>query len=155
MVEICRDIIDIKGAGFGVEDEMAQLVVRKLDDDVKARLRVRAARHGHSMEEEVREILTAAVVEEDLPGEGLGTRIARRFAAVGGVPFEIEELRFGSLRAATFDGFEESEDDGTVDDHPRYERALRPHEPDSSRHRGGVARPPGEERDLDHRGDSV
>ena len=44
---------------------MAQLVVRKLDDDVKERLRQRAARNGHSMEEEVRAILLAAVAGED------------------------------------------------------------------------------------------
>lgn len=134
---------------------MAQLVVRKLNDDVKERLRIRAARHGQSMEEEVREILTAAVVEEDLPGEGLGTRIARRFAAVGGVPFEIEELRFGPVQAATFGGFEEDDDDGVVEDRPRYERALRLDESEPSGRSGGVARPSGEERDLDHSGDGV
>ena len=135
---------------------MAQLVVRKLDDDVKQRLRIRAARHGQSMEEEVREILTAAVVEEDLPGEGLGSRIARRFAAVGGVPFEIEELRFGPVRAATFDSFSEEEDDDVVvDDRPRYERALRPDESEPSGRGGGVARPSREERDMDHGGDGV
>ena len=36
---------------------MAQLVVRNLEDGVKARLQRQASRHGHSMEEEVREIL--------------------------------------------------------------------------------------------------
>ena len=40
---------------------MAQLLVRNLDDDVKARLRVLAAEHGRSMEEEVRVILRQAV----------------------------------------------------------------------------------------------
>ena len=40
---------------------MARLTIRDLEDDVKARLRVRAAQHGHSMEEEVREILRRAV----------------------------------------------------------------------------------------------
>jgi len=33
---------------------MAQLVVRHLEENVKSRLRRRAIRHGHSMEEEVR-----------------------------------------------------------------------------------------------------
>ena len=33
---------------------MAQFVVRNLEDDVKARLKRRAARHGRSMEEEAR-----------------------------------------------------------------------------------------------------
>jgi plasmid stability protein len=44
---------------------MAQFIVRNLEDDVKARLKRRAARHGHSMEEEVRQILRSAVQEDD------------------------------------------------------------------------------------------
>lgn len=40
---------------------MASLTIRKLDDGVKARLRVRAAEHGRSMEEEARTILETAV----------------------------------------------------------------------------------------------
>ena len=35
---------------------MAQLVVRNLDEEVKAKLRRRATAHGRSMEEEVRAI---------------------------------------------------------------------------------------------------
>ncbi len=40
---------------------MAMLTVRNLPDEVHRALRVRAARHGHSMEAEVREILESAV----------------------------------------------------------------------------------------------
>jgi plasmid stability protein len=40
---------------------MATLTIRNLDDSLKERLRVRAASHGHSMEEEVRVILKQAV----------------------------------------------------------------------------------------------
>ena len=40
---------------------MASITIRNLDDYVKAKLRVRAARHGRSMEEEAREILRAAL----------------------------------------------------------------------------------------------
>ena len=58
---------------------MAQLVVRNLDDEVKAKLRRRATAHGRSMEEEVRAILRDAVKEEARPKGGLGTRIAARF----------------------------------------------------------------------------
>ena len=43
---------------------MAQLIVRHLEDGVKVRLRRRAARHGRSMEEEVRDILRNTVREE-------------------------------------------------------------------------------------------
>ncbi len=55
---------------------MAQLLVRNLDDDVKAKLRVRAAEHGRSMEEEVRAILRQAVEDRQQPPRGLGTEIA-------------------------------------------------------------------------------
>jgi antitoxin FitA len=41
---------------------MASLTIRKLDDSVKAKLRVRAAENGRSMEEEARAILETAVV---------------------------------------------------------------------------------------------
>ena len=43
---------------------MAQLVVRNLEVEVKARLQRRARRHGRSTEEEVREILRNAVKDE-------------------------------------------------------------------------------------------
>jgi plasmid stability protein len=84
---------------------MAQLVVRNLDEQVKMRLRARAAAHGRSMEEEARVILAAAVaavrprVEDEA---GLGTRIARRFAGRG-LNGGIEELRGGLVRPAAFD----------------------------------------------------
>ena len=83
---------------------MAQLVVRNLDDDVKRRLRERAARHGRSMEEEVREILRAAAARDDAPPpEPLGTRIARRFAGVG-LADEMPELHGQAARAADLVG---------------------------------------------------
>lgn len=40
---------------------MAVMTIRNLDDEVREKLRVRAAQHGRSMEAEVREILTEAV----------------------------------------------------------------------------------------------
>ena len=40
---------------------MAMLTVRNLPDEVHRALRVRAARRGHSMEAEVREILESAI----------------------------------------------------------------------------------------------
>jgi plasmid stability protein len=48
----------------GREDETAQFVVRHLDDDVAARLKRRANRHGRSMEDEVRHILRTAVKDD-------------------------------------------------------------------------------------------
>ena len=73
---------------------MAQLVIRKLEDDVKTRLRKRAKSHGRSMEAEARDILRDAVNHEDRPSEGLGTRIANRFKGIGlKKGEEIRELR--------------------------------------------------------------
>ncbi|MGC2162117.1 MAG: hypothetical protein WA634_09435 [Silvibacterium sp.] len=46
---------------------MASITIRKLDDQVKMRLRVRAAEHGRSMEEEAREILSAAIIHGEKP----------------------------------------------------------------------------------------
>lgn len=40
---------------------MANITIRNLDDDIRTRLRVRAAGNGRSMEEEVRQILRKAV----------------------------------------------------------------------------------------------
>jgi plasmid stability protein len=71
---------------------MAQFIVRNLEDDVKARLKRRAARHGHSMEEEVRQILRSAVQEDDRLPPKLGSRIAARFAGIG-LTEELSELR--------------------------------------------------------------
>ena len=62
---------------------MGQLVVRNLEDSIKARLQRRARRHGHSMEEEVRDILRDAVKAESSPAGGLGTEISALFSKVG------------------------------------------------------------------------
>ena len=83
---------------------MAQLVVRNLDDEVKAKLRRRAEAHGQSTEEEVRAILRDAVKEEVGPRSGLGTRIAARFAGIGlREGEEIPELRGYPIEPPTFD----------------------------------------------------
>ena len=68
---------------------MASLTIRNLDDKVKARLRVRAARNGRSMEDEVREILRTALAERDGPGRNLARTIRSRFAAFGGLDLEF------------------------------------------------------------------
>ena len=63
---------------------MASITIRNLDDDVKRRLRVRAAEHGRSMEEEARDILRQVVGQPSVP-KNLGHAIHARFAALGGV----------------------------------------------------------------------
>ena len=67
---------------------MASITIRNLDDEVKTRLRVRAAEHHRSMEEEARQILRAAVGKPTAPAN-LGEAIHRRFAALGGVEFDL------------------------------------------------------------------
>ena len=68
---------------------MASITIRNLDDDVKSRLRKRAAGNGRSMEEEARLILAHAVEREAVPERGLGTAIHELFKPFGGVELEM------------------------------------------------------------------
>jgi plasmid stability protein len=76
---------------------LASVTIRNLEEGVKSRLRIRAAEHGRSMEEEARAILAHAVDEKKKkPTVGLATAIRRRFAAVGYVdlpPIERSPMR--------------------------------------------------------------
>lgn len=78
---------------------MATITVRNLDDELKAQLRVQAASHGHSMEEEVRLILRKALVKPEQGG--LGSRIHQRFAAEGGLELPLSK-REKKPKAADF-----------------------------------------------------
>lgn len=67
---------------------MATLLIRNLNDSVKAALRKRAAANGRSMEEEARAILTGEIRRESSrQSPGLGTRLAAIFEGVG--PLEL------------------------------------------------------------------
>ncbi|HEY3715762.1 MAG TPA: hypothetical protein VGL39_14650 [Jatrophihabitantaceae bacterium] len=77
---------------------MATLVIRDLDDSVKARLRVRAANHGRSMEAEARAIISAAVAAQR-PAGRLGSYIHEQFSSVGGVDLDVPS-RHDPARAA-------------------------------------------------------
>ena len=68
---------------------MASITIRKLDDEVKTRLRIRAAENGRSMEEEARIILREAVDLEAAPKKGLGAAIHELFRPFGGVELDI------------------------------------------------------------------
>jgi plasmid stability protein len=82
---------------------MAQLIVRKVEDGVKERLRRRARRNGRSMEEEVREILRSVVHEEDaLLTTGLGTEISSLFTKTG-IDFDIPELHGHEIKPLKFE----------------------------------------------------
>lgn len=68
---------------------MASITIRNLDETTKARLRVRAAQHGRSMEEEARTLLRAALREEVTPGRNLADAIRARFRRLGGVELRL------------------------------------------------------------------
>jgi antitoxin FitA len=80
---------------------MAAITVRSLDDDVKHRLRIRAAQHGRSMEAEVRAILVDALAEDEEPKNWL-LLLHERCAAIGGVELDIPP-RTSRHRVVEFD----------------------------------------------------
>ena len=80
---------------------MNTLTSRNLDSAIKDKLRVVAARHGWSMEAEVREILRQALMPSK-PDHGLGSRIRARFADEGGANLDLP-LRTDAARPARFD----------------------------------------------------
>ena len=83
---------------------MAQLIVRKLENEVKDKLSRRAKRHGRSLEEEVREILRDATKREGKTSRLLGTEIARLFRRAWLKPGEeIRELRQIEIQPADFE----------------------------------------------------
>ena len=69
---------------------MAALSIRDLDDAVREKLRLRAARHGRSMEAEIRAILTAAVIE-DTPRTDLFSALTERFTQLGGADLSLPD----------------------------------------------------------------
>ena len=69
---------------------MATLTLRRLDPETKARLRVRAAHHGRSMEEEAREILRVALASHKTERMNLAEFIRARIEPLGGV--ELPEV---------------------------------------------------------------
>lgn len=81
---------------------MAQFVVRNLEEKVKERLKLRAERHGRSMEDEVRHILRDAAKEEYRPTRKLGSRIAARFSKLG-LTEDLPQLRGQPVTPARFD----------------------------------------------------
>jgi plasmid stability protein len=69
---------------------MATLMIRNVDTALKQRLRVRAARHGRSMEAELRSIVNDALArDEDGEPKNLAEAIRRHFAPLGGVELEL------------------------------------------------------------------
>src|SRR5260221_12191686 len=72
---------------------MASITIRRLPENTKRRLRMRAARNGRSMEQEARELLEAGLARADAEPENLGEAIHPRFAPLGGVDLKIPPRR--------------------------------------------------------------
>jgi plasmid stability protein len=81
---------------------MASITIRNLDDALKARLRIQAATHGRSMEDEARDILRTALSMEAQAPQNLGTKINALFKPLGGL--DLPELPREPVREPpTFD----------------------------------------------------
>ena len=80
---------------------MSTLTIRNIEPVLMDKLRMAAAAHGRSMEEEVRTILRNALAQPAVAG-GLGSRIHARFAALGGVDLALP-TRDVAARPAVFD----------------------------------------------------
>ncbi|WP_442949039.1 FitA-like ribbon-helix-helix domain-containing protein [Nostoc sp.] len=69
---------------------MNNITISNLDDDIKSRLKKRAEKHGRSLEEEAREILRMALIENHEQPLNLANMIEQRFANLG--EFELPEI---------------------------------------------------------------
>jgi len=69
---------------------VASMTIRNLDEKLKARLRVQAAKHGRSMEDEARDILRAALATPaSRSAANLARAIRRRVEPLGGVDLQL------------------------------------------------------------------
>jgi antitoxin FitA len=68
---------------------MASITIRQLEESTKKSLRLRAAQHGTSMEEEARRILRTALADSEARGPNLAQAIRRRFEPLGGVELQV------------------------------------------------------------------
>lgn len=75
---------------------MASITIRNLDESLKARLRIQAAIHSRSMEDEARDLLRTALNQQPVPPANLAAAIRARFAPLGGV--EMPEVPRESMR---------------------------------------------------------
>ncbi|MBI2315874.1 MAG: plasmid stabilization protein [Betaproteobacteria bacterium] len=70
---------------------MASITIRNLDEQTKARLRVRAAHRKRSMEDEARNMLRAALAEKSGMPRDVAEAIRRRFQPLGGVELRLPD----------------------------------------------------------------
>ena len=72
---------------------MASITIRNLGETVKRKLRLRAAQHNRSMEEEARDILGTSLAQEPAPAGNLADAIRRRVEPLGGVELQLPPRR--------------------------------------------------------------
>jgi len=70
---------------------MASMTIRNVDESLKRRLRMQAAAHGRSMEEEARDILRSALSTDAPRTANLADAIRARFAPLGGADLSISQ----------------------------------------------------------------
>jgi plasmid stability protein len=70
---------------------VASITIRKLGERVKAKLKLRAAHHGRSMEEEAREILKCVLVGEEPRAQNLAQAIRRHIEPLGGIELALPQ----------------------------------------------------------------
>jgi antitoxin FitA len=80
----CNPINDIRA------NPVASITIRNLDDSLKSRLRIQAAVHGRSMEDEARDILRSSLNQAPQEPKHLGTAINALFKPFGG--FDLPEV---------------------------------------------------------------
>lgn len=88
-------ILQLVDSNASIESNMATLTIRQLDEQTKTRLRVRAAHHGRSMEEEARAILRSALRSSSV-SKNLADAIRQRFSSFGGI--ELKPPRRDAMR---------------------------------------------------------
>ncbi len=72
-----------------MEIAVASMTIRNIDEKLKARLRVQAAKHGRSMEDEARDILRTALSSAAARAATLVKSIRGRVQPLGGIELQI------------------------------------------------------------------
>lgn len=85
---------------------MASLTIRGLDEALKSRLRLEAARQGYSMEEAARQILRRALMTPELEAGGLGSRVHGYFVEADAFDLDMPARSLPRFAADLSDGHE-------------------------------------------------
>ncbi len=89
---------------IAMEGAVAQFLIRKVDERVKARVQRRAKRNGRSVEAELREIINNATLREEAPAIGFGSATVALFSGSGIYLDEpIQEIRGMKMQIPNFD----------------------------------------------------